>query len=119
MRHTIQVRFTNIHPSVRWRFEQEAERRSWGLPPSPILFENVYPLYGISDIRGSSEERNRAIQQDLLQQFHLALAVVEAVCTEMNHALVLQLKARSGGPHRRPQAGDCGGFRSDSAELPE
>jgi hypothetical protein len=92
MRHTIQDRFTNIHPSVRWRFEQEAERRSWGLPPSPILFENVYPLYGISDIRGSSEERNRAIQQDLLQQFHLALAVVEAVCTDVNNALVHQMK---------------------------
>jgi hypothetical protein len=92
MRHTIQDRFTNIHPSVRWRFEQEAERRSWGLPPSPILFENVYPLYGISDIRGSSEERNRAIQQDLLQQFHLALAVVDAVCSEINNALVHQLK---------------------------
>jgi hypothetical protein len=92
MRHTIQDRFTNIHPSVRWRFEQEAERRSWGLPPSPILFENVYPLYGISDIRGSSEERNRAIQQDLLQQFYLALAVVEAVCADVSNALVNQLK---------------------------
>lgn len=92
MRHTIQDRFSNIHPSVRWRFEQEAERRSWGLPPSPIVFENVYPLYGISDIRGSSEERNRAIQQDLLQQFHLALAAVEAVCAAVDYALVNQLK---------------------------
>ena len=92
MRHTIQDRFTNIHPSVRWRFEQEAERRSWGLPPSPIVFENVYPLYGISDIRGSSEERNRAIQQDLLHQFNLALAVLEAVCSEVNNALTGQLR---------------------------
>jgi hypothetical protein len=92
MRHTIQDRFTNIHPSVRWRFEQESERRSWGLPPSPIVFENVYPLYGISDIRGSSEERNRAIQQDLRHQFHLALAVVEALCAEVDNALVRQLK---------------------------
>ncbi len=92
MRYTTQDRFTNIHPSVRWRFEQEAERRSWGLPPSPILFENVYPLYGISDIRGSSEERNRAIQQDLMRQFYLALAVVQAVCGDVNNALVDQLK---------------------------
>ena len=92
MRHTIQDRFTNIHPSVRWRFEQEAERRSWGLPPSPIVFENVYPLYGISDIRGSSEERNGAIQKDLLKQFSLALAIVEAVAADIDNALVRQLK---------------------------
>lgn len=92
MRRTIQDRFTNIHPSVRWRFEQEAERRSWGLPPSPIVFENVYPLYGISDIRGSSEERNRAIQHDLLHQFHLALAVIAAVGTEVSDALIFQFK---------------------------
>jgi hypothetical protein len=92
MRHSVQTRFTNIHPSVRRRFEQEAERRSWGLPPAPIVFEQVYPLYGISDIRGSSEERNRAIQQDLCHQFHLALAVVEAICNGGSNALARQLK---------------------------
>ncbi len=83
LRQAIQQRVTtlhNIHPSVEWRFLQEAERRSWGLPPEPIVFTDVYPLYGISDIRGSSEERNRAIQSDLLEQFRLAIAVVEAVC---------------------------------------
>jgi hypothetical protein len=91
MRHSVQDRFTNIHPSVRWRFEQEAERLSLGLPPSPIVFENVSPLYGISDIRGSSDERNRAIQRDLLNQFHLALAVVEAAHQAVPNALVQQL----------------------------
>lgn len=91
MRHSVQDRFTNIHPSVRWRFEQEAERLSLGLPPAQIVFENVYPLYGISDIRGSSDERNRAIQQDLLTQFRLALAVVEAAGRAVNNALVGQL----------------------------
>lgn len=92
MRHSVRERFTNIHPSVRWRFEQEAERLSLGLPPAPIVFENVYPLYGISDIRGSSDERNRAIQKDLLTQFNHALAVVEAVCQCVNNALVQQLR---------------------------
>ncbi|MEA5449018.1 GAF domain-containing protein [Leptolyngbya sp. CCNP1308] len=91
MRHSVQDRFTNIHPSVRWRFEQEAERLSLGLPPAPIVFESVYPLYGISDIRGSSDERNRAIQQDLLTQFRLALAVVEAAGRAVSNALVGQL----------------------------
>ncbi|MEP0905427.1 GAF domain-containing protein [Leptolyngbya subtilissima ST-M1] len=91
MRHSVQDRFTNIHPSVRWRFEQEAERLSLGLPPAQIVFENVYPLYGISDIRGSSDERNRTIQKDLLTQFRLALAVVESAGRAVNNALVGQL----------------------------
>lgn len=92
MRHSVRDRFTNIHPSVRWRFEQEAERLSLGLPPAPIVFEGVYPLYGISDIRGSSDERNHAIQADLLAQFRLALTVVDAVrSTAVHNALVEQL----------------------------
>lgn len=91
MRHSVQDRFTSIHPSVRWRFEQEAERRNWGLPPEAIVFEDVYPLYGISDIRGSSEQRNRAIQTDLLNQFQLALHILEAACEDCPSALVAQL----------------------------
>jgi len=92
LRQAIQQRFTNIHPSVEWRFLQEAERRSWGLPAEPIVFANVYPLYGISDIRGSSEERNRSIQADLLEQFQLGLRVVEAVCQFQESSLGKQLQ---------------------------
>lgn len=92
MRHTVRESFTNIHDSVRWRFEQEAERRSWGLPPEAITFEGVWPLYGISDVRGSSEERNRAIQADLVHQFELAMAVVHAVVMAAPSALIKQLQ---------------------------
>ncbi len=79
MRQTVHERFSNIHESVRWRFEEEAERRSLGLTPEPIVFEDVYPLYGISDIRGSSQERNRAIQADLIAQFELAIALLNTI----------------------------------------
>ena len=92
LRQAIQQRFSNIHPSVEWRFLQETERRSWGLPPEPIAFPNVYPLYGISDLRGSSEERNRSIQADLLEQFQLGLRVVEAVCQFQESSLGEQLR---------------------------
>ncbi len=89
LRQAMQQRFShihNIHPSVEWRFIQEAERRSWGLPQETIVFSEVYPLFGISDIRGSSEERNRAIQTDLLEQFRLALNIVDVVCdTQITH----------------------------------
>ncbi|MGQ9871243.1 PAS domain-containing protein [Leptodesmis sp.] len=89
----VQQRFiTNIHPAVEWRFLQEAERRSLGLPAEPIVFDRVYPLYGISDIRGSSEARNRAIQADLLQQLRLGLAVVEAACQGKKSALAEQIR---------------------------
>ncbi len=86
------TRFSNIHPSVEWRFVQELERRSWGLPPEAIVFSELYPLYGISDIRGSSDERNRAIEADLIEQFHLGLGVVEAVCATEGQSFVEQLK---------------------------
>lgn len=84
--------FSNIQPAVEWRFLEEAERRNWGLPPQPIEFPDVYPLYGISDIRGSSESRNQAIQADLLQQFRAGLAVLEAVAAETPSGLAKQLK---------------------------
>ncbi|MDK3162402.1 GAF domain-containing protein [Kamptonema cortianum] len=92
LRQASQQQFAHIHPAVAWRFLQEAERRSWGLLPQPIIFANVYPLYGISDIRGSSQERNRAIQADLIEQFRLGLAIVEAVCQSQDTALGKQLQ---------------------------
>jgi hypothetical protein len=92
LRQAIQQRLTNIHPSVEWRFMQEAERRSWGLPPEPIVFPNVYPLYGISDIRGSSEERNRSIQADLLEQFSLLCVWWKLSCQYQESSLGEQLR---------------------------
>src|SRR5204863_4406964 len=42
----------------------------------PIVFERIYPLYALSDIRGSSIQRSLAIQTDLLAQLKLARDVV-------------------------------------------
>ncbi|WP_378184654.1 GAF domain-containing protein [Aquimarina sp. W85] len=70
----IQEECTSIHGSVYWKFRQEAKRfvrsKIEGLPTSfrEIIFENVYPLYGQIDIKGSSEARNEAIQKDLQLQ---------------------------------------------------
>ena len=71
----IQEECTSIHGSVYWKFRQEAKRfmraKVEGRPASfrEIVFENVYPLYGQIDVKGSSEARNEAIQKDL--QFQL------------------------------------------------
>jgi hypothetical protein len=53
------------------------------------VFQDVYPLYGVSDIRGSTQERNRAIQKDLTQQLNLALEVVTAA-NEAKPLLILE-----------------------------
>ena len=44
-----------------------------------IRFADVYPLYGLSDIRDSSTHRVESIQADLLTQLDLAMAVIKSV----------------------------------------
>ncbi len=83
----IKEKCTAIHPVVEWRFrkavlkaiEQQAEGGAdGGVELEPIVFERVYPLYALSDIRGSSTQRSLAIQADLLAQLRLAKDVVQA-----------------------------------------
>lgn len=79
----IKEKFTAIHPVVEWRFRKAVldsleRREEGGGELEPIVFERVYPLYALSDIRASSTERAAAIQADLLAQLRLATDVVEA-----------------------------------------
>jgi hypothetical protein len=70
----IQKEYTSIHPSVKWRFQEEAihylNNKAFGKDYTlqEIVFENVYPLYGQIDVQGSSDSRNQAIKQDLINQ---------------------------------------------------
>jgi hypothetical protein len=78
----IKEKCTAIHPIVEWRFREAAFRHLEDLQTDraseiePIIFRDVYPLYGISDIRGSANERNQAIQNDLAQHLDMALDIV-------------------------------------------
>jgi hypothetical protein len=80
----IKEQYTAIHPVVEWRFQRAARNYSEALNNGTpvqieaIVFPNVYPLYGLSDIRGSSTARNAAIQADLIEQLGLALRVIIA-----------------------------------------
>lgn len=73
---------TAIHPTVEWRFRGAALKSLEVVPPGlhakmePIVFKEVYPFYGVSDIRGSAMQRIRAIQGDLEEQLGLALKVI-------------------------------------------
>lgn len=79
----IKEQCTAIHPAVEWRFRQAAtrwiERRHGGalVEMEPIVFEDVYPLYGVSDIRASSMHRNAAIQADLIAHLRLAQDILQ------------------------------------------
>lgn len=81
-------KYTAIHPSVEWAFRdaaldyvnQKLENEMAEL--APIVFRNVFPLYGASDIRGSSSLRNKAIQADLKEQVSAAKAVIDTAIKE-------------------------------------
>ncbi|SNR58770.1 hypothetical protein SAMN06265371_10686 [Lutibacter agarilyticus] len=80
----IQENYTAIHPSVKWKFYEEAEQHLFSIKNNQkihnlnsIVFEQVTPLYGQSDIKGSSTARNIAIQEDLVKQLKLASAIIE------------------------------------------
>ncbi len=79
----IQNECTSIHPSVKWRFTEEAmhyiQRKSLGESPvfNEVIFENVLPLYGQIDIVGSSAARNEAIKKDLTMELQQTKKILE------------------------------------------
>ena len=81
----IQTQFTTIHPSVYWKFREQAEQvitaRQIGDEPAlgEILFPDVYPLYGQVDIKESSEARNSSIRNDLKKQLITVITILEAI----------------------------------------
>ncbi|WP_076553071.1 GAF domain-containing protein [Chryseobacterium ureilyticum] len=110
----IQREYTSIHNSVVWKFRNEAEKyftASLGkkiYTLKEISFKNLTPLFGVSDIRSSSEKRFNLMLQDINQQiewlkniltltnsdsekFLLALDVFE---NELNHEIKADTEQR-------------------------
>jgi hypothetical protein len=75
----IQEKYTTLHPSVYWKFKAEAEHlihfKQAGEPYTlqEIVFDNVFPMYGQIDIKGSSEARNASARADLQVQVRAIL----------------------------------------------
>ncbi|MEM7039644.1 MAG: hypothetical protein AAF570_21905 [Bacteroidota bacterium] len=96
----IQEKCTSLHPTVKWRFEEEAQeymRRSLVDPQASfgdIVFENVYPLFGQLDIRGSSTLRNEAIAEDLQKQMHAVLKVLDVALESEKMPVYEELSGR-------------------------
>jgi putative methionine-R-sulfoxide reductase with GAF domain len=96
----IKERFTAIHPVVEWRFRKavldglERTGSAGAAELQPIVFENVYPLYALADIRGSSVQREKAIQADLITQLALAREVVDVAYKARRLPALDQLRYR-------------------------
>nr|NQU90909.1 GAF domain-containing protein [Bacteroidota bacterium] len=81
----LQEEFTAIHPTVAWKFKEVAtdllNMELGNIPqqkPS-IVFKDVYPLFGVCDIKSSSNERNRAIKADLVEQLKMLSNVIDHI----------------------------------------
>jgi len=95
----IQKECTSIHSSVHWRFEQEARNYiktqiSTGEKPTfkKIVFDNVYPLFGQIDVKGSSDARNSATQKDLALQLNLAEKILAKSLKQKSLPVYEQIK---------------------------
>lgn len=79
----VQREYTTIHPSVYWKFIQEARRNYFENMSEKdylikeIVFEQVYPLYGEVDVKGSSFLRNKAVIKDLSEQLEVLLLLLK------------------------------------------
>ncbi|MFZ1321087.1 MAG: GAF domain-containing protein [Ignavibacteria bacterium] len=79
----IKEKCTAIHPSIEWKFrnaaveylfENEDENlisNDQEIEMEEIIVKDVYPLYGLSDIRNSSVIRNDSIKNDLIENLEM------------------------------------------------
>ena len=70
----IKQKATAVHPSVEWKFHEVAEQYlQYGseMELAPVVFDNVYPMYGQADIRDSSKITIKAVRDDLIAQLQL------------------------------------------------
>lgn len=98
---TIQEHYTSLHETVKWRFVEAAENYQRdlnsnveGAKPEEIVFDDVYPLFGQSDIRGSSVARNIAIQEDLVIQLSMAIHILDNACKSEKLPIYHELQFR-------------------------
>src|SRR5215471_6147647 len=97
----IKEHFTAVQESVEWKFHDAAVsylselKEGKDAKMQPIIFDAVYPLYGIIDIRNSSGERNKGVQRDLLQQLSWVRDILLSAQQEGSFLLLEQLLART------------------------
>lgn len=93
----IREKYTAVHPSVEWKFIENAfdilenREKDTSREPPPIVFDEIFPLYGQADIVGSSDKRNDAIQADLRINLTLARQTIKKCLNRIRYPLLQQL----------------------------
>ncbi len=93
---------TAIHPSVEWRFRNAAlnyirkREDDEYVDMEEIVFRDVYPLYGLSDIRNSSTIRNEAIKDDLITNLNMVNEIIHTANTHRRLYSLDELNYRIG-----------------------
>jgi len=124
VRAIIQEECTAIHPAVQWRFfeaglELLTKRRNdqKNAVMEEIVFKDVYPLYGMTDIRNSSIERNAAIQKDLQQNLKLAKDLLSKINQAKKLPLVEEVIFKTDEQLQKLQHGLASGDESNVLEF--
>lgn len=94
----IQEECTALHSSVQWKFRKEAQRFLSSITDGnptffrEVVFEDVYPLYGQTDIKGSSDARNEATKKDLILQLSYIDGILKKLMKHSPLPILEQMK---------------------------
>lgn len=91
----IKNNFTALQPAVRWKFKEV----SWNYIKSnqnplhaktieDIRFDNVYPMYGVIDIKNSTNFRNKALISDLVFILEYLRKILNSTKTKSENYLI-------------------------------
>ncbi|MEO8472290.1 MAG: GAF domain-containing protein [Chryseolinea sp.] len=123
VRALIQEECTAIHPSVQWRFFEAGvnlmnrRRVDEKAALEEIVFKDVYPLFGLADVRNSSLERNAAIQKDLQQNLKLVKDLLQRINSQKNLPIVEEVIFKTDEQLRKINAGLASGDESNVLEF--
>ncbi|PUV23167.1 GAF domain-containing protein [Sphingobacterium athyrii] len=94
-------RFTTIQPAVQWKFNhiaaqyiQELENDEQNTHIKPVIFEEVYPLYGAIDVKDSTVIRNASILKDFSFKVKQLALLIDELSRDGTHQLIIDFSKR-------------------------
>ncbi|RKO70578.1 GAF domain-containing protein [Sphingobacterium puteale] len=94
-------RFTTIQPAVQWKFNhiaaqyiQELENDEQNAHIKPVIFEEVYPLYGAIDVKDSTVIRNASILKDFGFKVKQLALLIDELSRDGKHQLIIDFSKR-------------------------
>lgn len=94
-------RFTTIQPAVQWKFNhiaaqyiQELENDEQNAHIKPVIFEEVYPLYGAIDVKDSTVIRNASILKDFSFKVKQLALLIDELSRDGTHQLIIDFSKR-------------------------